>query len=277
MIRGFYGIERYPFAGEDTVLLSQQQEVYDTLRVHNQQGGLCLILGVPGSGKSVIKETLFREADTKRMMVVTVGRTLHTYSNTIKVLCEAFQIEFAGTSFTCERRLIERAYKLNHDAKTLVIIIDDAHLLSMETLRRLRLLFEEFPKNHNVILIGQPELMNTLTLGVNEDIRSRVTYSVAMMRLNPDDMERFILSQFDRVGLGHHTFTEAALDLVVRSCEGVLRSARNLTLSALLEGFRAKTRSIDIDLVNRVLIQPHWRRETHFRIEAISTEQQETK
>lgn len=272
MIRGFYGIERYPFSGEDAILLPQQQAVYETLRVHNQQGGLCLILGVPGSGKSVIKETIFRQAETKRMMVVTVARTLHTYSNTIKVLCEAFQIEFKGTPFSCERRLIEKAYKLNHDARTLVIIIDDAHLLSMETFRKLRLLFEEFPKNHNVILIGQPELMNTLTLGVNEDIRSRVTYSVAMQRLNPDDMEQFILDQLDRVGLGHHTFTGAAMDLVVRSCDGVLRNARNLCLSALLEGFRAKVKCIDIDLINRVLIQPHWRRETHFRIESVSTE-----
>ena len=48
----------------------------------------------------------------------------------------------------------------------------------MANLRKLRLLFEEFPKNHNLILIGQPCLLAALDLGVNQDIKSRVTYSV---------------------------------------------------------------------------------------------------
>ena len=103
--------------------------------------------------------------------------------------------------------------------------------------------------------------MGNIAMAVNEDIKSRVTYSVVMKRLNPDDMQSFILDQFDRAGLGHNTFTEGALDLVVRSSEGVLRAARNLSVSCLLEGLRAQTRTIDIDQVNKVLIQPHWRKD----------------
>ena len=37
--------------------------------------------------------------------------------------------------------------------------------------------------------------------------------------------------------------------------------ARNLALSCLLEGLRARTKTIDIDPVNRVLVQPHWRKD----------------
>ncbi len=55
MIRAFYGISSNPFEPEDCSLLKQQQEIYDTLRVHCQQGGLCLLLGVPGTGKSMVK------------------------------------------------------------------------------------------------------------------------------------------------------------------------------------------------------------------------------
>jgi len=261
MIRAFYGLQRNPFAGDDCPLLAQQQEIYDTLKVHSQQGGLCLVLGVPGSGKSRIKEQLRAQADHKRMLVVTVARTLHTYANTVKILCQAFSIEFDGSPFKCEKRLIEQAFSLNRQGKAIITMIDDAHLLDMQTFRKLRLLFEEFPKNHNVILVGQPPLMDSLALQVNEDIKSRVTYSVLLRRLNPDDMQAFILSQLDHCGLGHNTFTEGALDLIVRSGEGVLRKVRNLCLSCLLEGLRAQIRSIDIDLVNRVLIQPHWRKD----------------
>ena len=240
MIRAFYGLADNPFSSRSLKLLPQQQEVYDTLRVHCQQGGLSLVLGIPGTGKSVIKEAILQGSD-KRQLVTSVSRTLHTYTNTVKILCEAVS--------------------LNRVGKTLITIIDDAHLLEMDTLRKLRLLFEDFPKNHNLILIGQPPLLSNLALSVNQDIKSRVTYSVITKRLNPDDMQAFILAELDRIGLGHNTFTQAAMDLIVRSAEGVLRKTRNLCLGCMLEAVRAAEKTIDIDNVNRVLIQPHWRKE----------------
>jgi type II secretory pathway predicted ATPase ExeA len=261
MIRAFYGLAKDPFAYEDLALLQGQQEIVDTLRVHAQQGGLCLVLGVPGTGKSTVKEHLQRNADTKRALVATIGRTLHTYPNTLRQLCQAFQLDDGISPFKGEKALIEQAFSLNRQGKSLMTMIDDAHLLEMQTLRKLRLLFGDFPKNHNLILIGQPALMGNLALQANEDIRSRITYSVLMKPLNPDDMENFILSCLDTAGLGHNTFTEAAADLVVRSAEGILRKARNLCLACLLEGVRTQKRNIDIDTVNRVLIQPHWRKD----------------
>jgi len=258
MIRSFYGIDANPFSTTGCALLEQQQEVYDTLRVHSQQGGLCLVLGVPGTGKTMIKEAINEQADHKRMLVVSVARTLHTYINTIKILCQAFQVDYQSSQFKCEKRLIEEAYSLNRQSKMLVMIIDDAHLLEMQTFRKLRLLFEDFPKNHNVVLIGQPQLMGSIGLAVNEDIKSRITYSVVMRRLNPDAMQEFILGQLDRVKLGHNTFTQDALGLIIRSSDGVLRKARNLCISCMLEGVRARNKTIDLDMVNRVLRQPHW-------------------
>jgi type II secretory pathway predicted ATPase ExeA len=54
-------------------------------------------------------------------------------------------------------------------------IINDAHLMPTDCLRKLRLLCEDFPRSHNLVLIGQPPLMQALTLSINEEIRSRVT------------------------------------------------------------------------------------------------------
>jgi len=260
MIRSFYGLEQDPFCNREVELLSLQQEICDTLKVHSQQGGLCLIVGIPGTGKTIIKEHLENSCD-KRQVMVCVNRTLHTYTNTLKILCTAFNIKPEGNHFACEKRLIEEAVNLNRIGKSLITVIDDAHLMEMDTLRRLRLLFEEFPKNHNIILIGQPVLLSNLALSVNADIKSRVTYSAIARRVNADQMKEFILSQLDQAGLGHNTFSEGALELIVRSADGILRWARNLCLSCLLEAVRDRNKTIDIDIVNRVLIQPHWRKE----------------
>lgn len=260
MIRSFYGLTQDPFNARDLKLLPMQQEVHDTLKVHCQQGGLCLVLGVPGTGKTVIKQSLQRLPENQHL-VATVARTLHTYTNTVKILCEAFGVAFESNAFKCERRLIEQAFSLNHSGKCLTTILDDAHLMDMANLRKLRLLFEDFPKNHNLVLVGQPSLLAALDLAVNADIKSRVTYSVISKRLNPDDMRDFILRELDRGGLGHNTFTSNALDLVVRSAEGVLRKARNLCLSCLIDAVRCAERTVDIEHVNRVLLQPHWQKE----------------
>jgi type II secretory pathway predicted ATPase ExeA len=260
MIRSYFGLDRNPFCQEPIQLLPRQQEIFDTLRVHSQQGGLCLLLGEPGAGKSVIKEALCRH-DPKRMITPVLNRTLHTYFSTLRILCEAFQIDTQGESFRCEKRLIEEAQRLNHLGKMLVPILDDAHLMEIDSLRRLRLLFEDFPKNHNLVLIAQPTLLSKLSLTANEDIQSRVTYSVLVPKLAPEEMTAFILDQLDRVALAHSTFTPEALDLIVRSSEGILRRARNLCLGTLVEAVRDRTKTVDLKQVNRVLLQPHWRRE----------------
>ena len=142
----------------------------------------------------------------------------------------------------------------------LAIVIDDAHLMALDALRKIRLLLEDFPKNHNLVLIAQPEFLGNLALSVNEDIKSRVTYSATLQKLAPDDIEVFIKDQLDRVALAHSTFTPEAMGLIARSSEGALRSAKNLCMGALLEAVRDRTRVVDLKQVNRVLLQPHWRR-----------------
>jgi type II secretory pathway predicted ATPase ExeA len=261
MIRAFWGLTQNPFDLRELKLLPPQQEIHDTLKVHCQQGGLCLVLGVPGTGKSVLKQSLQRLPENQHL-VASVGRTLHTYTNTVKILCEAFRVEFESSAFKCERRLIEQAFSLNHAGKCLTTILDDAHLMDLANLRKLRLLFEDFPKNHNLVLIGRPNLLAALDLAVNQDIKSRVTYSVITKRLSADAMRDFLLRELDRVGLGHNTFTQAAIELIVRSADGVLRQARNLCVGCMIEAVRSASKIIDIDNVNRVLLQPHWQKES---------------
>ena len=260
MIRTYFGLSQNPFCPENVALLDGQREILETLLVHCQQGGFCLVLGDPGSGKSTIKNAL-KAHDTKRLIVPVVSRTLHTYRNTLRILCQSLGIEDMHDIFKSEKKLIEEAFRLNRQGKMLAPVIDDAHLMDVESLRRLRLLFEDFPKNHNLVLFGQPALLQSIALGVNEDIKSRVTYSTIAHKLLAEDVERFVLDQLDRAGLGHDALSEDALGLVARSSQGVIRKARNLTLSCLVEAVRDQKRTVTLEHVNRVLVQPHWRNE----------------
>jgi len=132
MIRSHFGLEQNPFSLDNLSLLAHQQEIFDTLRVHCQQGGLCVVVGEPGTGKSIIKQALCKH-DPKRMITPVVNRTLHTYNGTLRILCEAFQIDTEGLSHSCESRLIQEGQRINHQGKMLVPIIDDAHLMDVDS------------------------------------------------------------------------------------------------------------------------------------------------
>jgi MSHA biogenesis protein MshM len=260
MIRSFYGLTQNPFDLRELELLPQQQEIHDTLKVHCQQGGLCLVLGVPGTGKSVIKQSLQRLPENQHL-VATVGRTLHTYTNTVKILCDAFRVEFESSAFKCERRLIEQAFSLNHAGK-----VPDHH-----------------PRRRPPHGPGQPAQAAAALRGLPQKPQPRPHRPAQPARRprprrqpghqeprhllghhqtpGPDAMRDFILRELDRAGLGHNTFTQPAVDLIVRSADGVLRKARNLCVGCLIEAVRSANKTIDIDNVNRVLMQPHWQKE----------------
>ncbi len=257
MIRAHFGLERDPFDRDGIALLPHQQEVLETLRVHCHQGGLCVVIGDPGTGKTVLKDALVR-LDKKRLHVPVVNRTMHTYHSTLRILCEAFALDTTGRTIRCERRLIDEAHAIHQRGHMLAPLIDDAHLLDIDALRRLRLLFDDFPPSHNLVLVAQTPLLHALSLSTNDDLRSRITYSVRLRKLAPDDLRDFLLSELDRAAMAHSTFTDDALALLVRSSAGLLRRARNLALSSLHEAVRDRTRTVDLPQVNSVLLQPHW-------------------
>jgi MSHA biogenesis protein MshM len=257
VINAIWGITKTPFKRDKLDLLPQQKEIFDIIKIHAQQGGFSVIIGEPGVGKSVLREHIETLNKERECCVVSCSRTLHTYRQVARQLAESFKLETCDK--TIESDLIENAYAQVRERKSLYILIDEAHLLDLIVLRKLRLLFDRFPKNHNLILFGQPELLHYLSLSTNKDIKSRITYSANIKPLNDGDIERYIIKELENAKMGINTFDEGALTLIVRSAEGNLRLCRNLCLASLIEAARETKKVVSITHVNNVLVQPHWR------------------
>jgi len=257
MITALFGITQEPFHNQRPELMAHQKEIYDCIKIHAQQGGFCVIVGDSGVGKSVIRESIEQLDSQPDTVVASLSRTMHTYLNVAKQLAESFKIEISFRDL--EKDLIQAAYDCARDRKTVYTIIDEAHLLHMTVLRKLRLLFDRFPKRHNLILIGERSLMHYLSMSNYEDIKNRVTYSAILPGLTDDDLKNFINNELARVGLGANTFDQSALDLIARSAQGNLRLCRNLAYGSLLEACRWSKKIVTISQVNSVLVQPHWR------------------
>jgi MSHA biogenesis protein MshM len=257
VIKSLFGITKEPFNRSLLALLHQQQQIVDIIQIHAQQGGLSVVTGEPGVGKSVLREHIESLNNERENTVVSVARTLHTYLDILKLLAETFTLEVPTKDL--EKALIQNAFDHIKERKTLYILIDEAHLLDMTVLRKPRLLFDQFPKKHNLVLFGQPDLLHYLFLNVNMDIKSRITYSANITPLNDDDLAGYITRELEAVKLGINTFNESAVELIVRSAQGNLRLCRNLCYGSLIEACRENKKIVAISHVNNVLIQPHWR------------------
>lgn len=257
MIKSSFGLTKEPFHRHELALLPQQNKILEIVKTHSQHGGFAVILGNPGVGKTVLREHLESLSNERDTVVVSFSRTMHTYLNILKQISESFKLDVSTS--VLEKEIINAASRHIRERKTLYTLIDEAHLMEMSVLRKLRLLLERFPKKHNLVLFGQPDLLYYLSMTINEDIKSRITYSATLPPLNDEDLERYILAELDVVGLGHNVFDAAAVDLILRSAQGNLRLCRNLCYGSLIEACRAQQRVVTIKQVNEVLIQPHWR------------------
>ena len=257
MIKSTFGISKAPFVNDNLSLLPQQQTIIDLIKVHAQHGGFCVVIGNPGVGKSVLREHIEALANERDVTVAACSQTMHSYWNILKQLAESLKINVPQKEL--EKQLIQTAYSHVRERKTLYTLIDEAHLLDMTVLRKLRLLFDRFPKNHNLVLFGQRDLFYYLSMNINQDIKSRITYSQTIYGLCDDDMQHYIQQELDKVKLGANTFDEAALELIIRSVQGNLRLCRNLCYASLVDACRDGKRMVNTNHVNAILIQPHWR------------------
>lgn len=257
MINTHFGITHTPFSLDEQPLLQAQKDILEELRVHSYQGGLCVIAGSPGTGKTVLRKAF--AASNQRQVTPHITRTLHTYSGILRILCQSLCIEYQGGDLKCEKQVIEQTHELHRCGKTIALTIDDAHLLAPQHLRKLRLLLEESPDNYAILLFAQTELLAQLALYVNEDLRSRITYSAILNKLTSEDIESFILREFERVGLAHSRIDRPALNLIASSSEGILRHAVNLTTNSLIQAVRTQSTTVVTSHVNTSLMQPHWR------------------
>lgn len=257
MIKAIHGVTKEPFNRSELQLMSQQKHIIDIIKIHSQQGGFAVVIGEPGVGKSVLREHIEDFEKERDVTVVSCSRTMHTYLNILRQLAEYFKLQVSTNAL--ESALIQAAYNHVRERKTLYILIDEAHLLDMQVLRKLRLLFERFPKKHSLILFGQRDLLYYLSMIVNQDIKSRITYSANIVGLNDEDMERYIVKELEAVRMGINTFDAAAVELIIRSAQGTLRLCRNLCYASLIEACRETKKIVTITHVNNVLVQPHWR------------------
>jgi type II secretory pathway predicted ATPase ExeA len=103
------------------------------------------------------------------------------------------------------------------------------------------------------ILIGQPELRETLRLQALRQFAQRIAIDHHIDALQPDETQRYVRHRLKVAGGSPELFSTEALELIHDSTGGIPRLVNIICDTALVYGFSDQRPSIDLDLVYQVI------------------------
>jgi putative secretion ATPase (PEP-CTERM system associated) len=264
MYERFYHLRERPFAlspDPDYLYPSRvHREALDYLRFGiESQAGFVVITGEIGSGKTTLLQTLLRGLDSE----TTVGRIVNTMLEPRELL-ETMMIDFgldpAGRGKPAMLRDLAQFLVEQHTAGRLVLlVVDEAQNLSRPALEEIRMLSNletEKSKLLHVVLVGQPNLRDTLASPELEQLRQRITVSYHLEPLDARDTASYIHHRLRRAALGVPLeFPLEVTDRIHARSRGIPRIINVISDAALVFGYAENRASIDPPLLEDVLTE----------------------
>ena len=155
------------------------------------------------------------------------------------------------------------------EGKRVVVLVDEAHAMPLDTLEELRLLYNLQVGDHKllqIMLFGQPELNEKLNQPNMRQLKDRIVHHFTMLPLSKTAIESYLLFRMRAAGYrGPNVFSPAAINLIGKASNGLMRRVNILADKSLLAAFVEDTHNIEIRQVQAAirdseLSPPHtWR------------------
>jgi type II secretory pathway predicted ATPase ExeA len=211
--------------------------------------GIVKISGEVGSGKTMLCRVLMERLPDNVVTIYLANPSL-SREDILYALAEELGIAVPENSRagTVMRALQETLVARYAEGKQVVVLIDEAHAMPMETLEEIRLLSNLESNRHKLlqlVLFGQPELDATLLRADMRQLRERITHNFGLEPLVSADIERYLDFRMRAAGYrGPGVFSPAALKLIAEASQGLTRRINILADKALLAAFAAGTHQI---------------------------------
>jgi len=132
--------------------------------------------------------------------------------------------------------------------RTVVLVIDEAHLLDADQLEELRLLTNAEMDSHSpfgCLLVGQPTLRRRIKLGTFAALDQRIALRYAMAGMDLTETQGYLAHHLKLVGRSDTLFSDDAIALIHQVSRGLPRAVNNLALQALVAAFAASKAIVD--------------------------------
>ena len=204
--------------------------------------GIVKISGEVGSGKTMLCRVLM-ERLPENVAIIYLANPSLSREDILYALADELGIEVPEHSRTntVMRALQEHLVELYAAGKQVVVLIDEAHAMPVETLEEIRLLSNLESNRHKLlqlVLFGQPEINETLARSDMRQLRDRITHNFNLEPLVRDDIAQYL--DFRMRAAGYHgpsVFAPEAVKLIAKASQGLTRRINILADKALLASY----------------------------------------
>ncbi len=263
MYEEFFGLHRRPFSATPDancfVPLETHQGVLDALAVSCERGqGIGVLTGEAGLGKSLVGLRLAFELQPT-FATAFLG---HSAYATRRALLQAILFELNRPydrmgEQELRLELMSALKSLRSERQGFVLIVDEAHRLSvplLDEVRLLTLLADGGEPLARVVLIGNRELEERLADPELAAFNQRVCCQVDLASLTQVESLEYLSANLEFAGGEvEEIFTEEALTFLAKAADGVPRCLNHLADHSLLLAFVTERRPVSIDVVREAL------------------------
>lgn len=261
MYESFYGLKEKPFSIQPDpsfLFMSKRHSLAYTMLEYaiQSRAGFTVICGEIGCGKTTLIRRLLAEMGDD----IHVGLVTNTHPD-LADLTEWIMLSFGqpyeGLSPVARYDAFQRFLIGEYgQGRRVVLIVDEAQNLNPAAMESLRMLSNINADKHQllqVILVGQPQLRTLLQRPELQQFAQRVAADFFIPPLNSVEVGDYIEHRLKVAGRERQLFTPLATAKIARAARGIPRSINILCDMALVYGFAAETRLIDVHVIDDVL------------------------
>jgi len=258
MYKDFYNLREYPFN------VTPDPTFYFSSNHHNeafahlvygikQRKGILVVTGEVGTGKTTLCRTLLNHLDSKTKTALILNPNFSEVQ-LLQLITKDLGIQTKQKNkFGLISALNEFLLNETRRGNNVVLILDESQNLNARQLEQIRLLSNletEKEKLLQIILVGQPELLEKLNLSSLRQLNQRITVRYHMQPLDKNEVDAYIHHRLKVAGPeGRVQFTPEAIDRIYSHSGGTPRMVNILCDRALLAGFVQEASAINQNII----------------------------
>ena len=263
MYFNFFGLRTKPFnttPDPDFLYLSpgHKQALGSLIYGIKEKKGFIAVTGQVGLGKTTILRSFLNQNRQANQETVYLLNPNLSFTNLLKTLLrELGHTPIEGDDAEVLEQLHFVLIDKYREGRTVVLLIDEAQNMPVDTLEHLRMLSNlETPKDKliQIVLLGQPELDDLLDQYELRQLRQRIAVRAIIQPLSKSESLEYIRHRLDKAGgEGKKIFTHSALALIVQEAKGIPRRLNILCDNALVTAFGYNTALVTAKIAKEVI------------------------
>ena len=257
MYRQYFGLRREPFDKDINVkelfLSNDIKEAESRLNFMTEAKGVFLLIGEPGSGKTVVARRFAETLGSTLYKVCYLSLTTLTVNDFFSALVSMLGEQPRYRKIDMFHQIQSVIRELYYSQKvTPVIIVDEIHAASIAILEDLRMIFSfkmDSADPYILLMAGQTHIRNKLVLNACLPLKQRIRLKYSMQGLSECETAQYINHRMHSAGASDDVFTPEACASIHAASNGFPRNISNLAAHCLMYAAAKGTRVVDQDAV----------------------------